>query len=186
MRCWPAAQDLFEGLSKFWTEDCVNERVERGIEISQPLEELKNVALDTAFADGHYQGYDEEREPAENECTGHDGQGFGRLFLPFRLQADMLLLFFSLWSVRIVRQVVKRDIVCLRCTAGQLGPFSIPVFRAVIVFDWNVCFITGWHEVGGARSGRCCESRTGLAYLNFDPLAQTVGGSYQGFDGTGK
>ena len=84
------------------------------------------MALDTAFADGHYQGYDEEREPAENECTGHDGQGFGRLFLPFRLQADVLLLFFSLWSVRIVRQVVKRDIVCLRCTAGQLGPFSIP------------------------------------------------------------
>ena len=63
---------------------------------------------------------------------------------------------------------------------------SSPVFRAVIVFDWNVCFITGWHEVGGARSGRCCESRTGLAYLNFDPLAQTGGGSYQGFDGTGK
>lgn len=80
------AQHPFECLPKFRREHSVNHGVEGAVEVSEPQEhtghELGRLA---GLACSLQQGDQEERQPAGNEGTGDDRQGFGRFTLALRL-----------------------------------------------------------------------------------------------------
>lgn len=82
-----AAQDALESLPELRTEHCVDDRIQRRIEVAQPQEERNHRVADiTIVAQRHHQRHDEERQPADDKCTGDYGQGFGRLSLPLCLE----------------------------------------------------------------------------------------------------
>jgi len=59
------------------TEDGVQYWVESGVEVSEPEEEGDHIVVKVAIgAEGHEQGDDEEREPADDERSCDDGQCF--------------------------------------------------------------------------------------------------------------
>ena len=71
---FPTQHPLKRG-PEFRTKNCVDDRVQRGVEVPQPEEE-----------DGHHDGKDEERKPASNEGPRHEGQRLGGLPLSLGLQ----------------------------------------------------------------------------------------------------
>ena len=97
-----STQNLLECLSELWTEDGVNDRIERGIEVSQPEEKLKDIVVNAAVADRHDEGDDEEWQPAKDESSSDNGQCLCRLLFPLGLQRNMLLLFLPLGAVVVV------------------------------------------------------------------------------------
>lgn len=80
------AQHPFECLPKFRREHCVNHGVEGAVEVSEPQKHTcHELGRLTAVARGLQQSDQEERQPAGDEGTGDDRQGFGRLTLALQL-----------------------------------------------------------------------------------------------------
>ena len=92
----PSTEQLLEGLPELWAEDGVDDRVQRGVEVSQPQEEAEHPVVDTVVAQRRHQRRHEEGQPAQDKGAGDDGQSLGRLLLPLCLQADVLLLLLPL------------------------------------------------------------------------------------------
>lgn len=87
-----AAYHLGERQPELGAEHGVDDRVERRVEVAQPQEEAGHVLVDDALlAQGHDQGHDEERQPADDERAGDNGQRFGRFPFAFRLQRFLFL-----------------------------------------------------------------------------------------------
>jgi len=69
-----AANHFGECQPELGTENGVDDRVQGGIEVTQPQEEAGNVLVDHAtLAQGHDQSHDEERQPAHDKRPGDDG-----------------------------------------------------------------------------------------------------------------
>ena len=82
-----AAEEPLEGLPEFRTENGVDDGVEGGIEVAQPQKYREHrVVKDPMGEEGHEEGADEERQPADHEGARDDGQRLGRLPLSFRLE----------------------------------------------------------------------------------------------------
>ena len=61
----------------------VDDRVDEGVEIAQPREEIKNGLVEPAgCADRDSQGDDEEGQPTHDERAQNDPQGLCQLHLP--------------------------------------------------------------------------------------------------------
>lgn len=83
---FPTQHPLKRG-PEFRTKNCVDDRVQRGVEVPQPEEERNEGVIElVVFEDGHHDGKDEERKPASNEGPRHDGQRLGGLPLSLGLQ----------------------------------------------------------------------------------------------------
>lgn len=82
-----AEEDALERLPELGTEYRVDDRIQRRVEVAQPQEEREErVANLAALAQRHQQGGDEERQPAHDKGPRDDGQRFGRLAFPLRLE----------------------------------------------------------------------------------------------------
>lgn len=82
-----SAQDALERLPEFGTEDGVDDRIERRIEVAQPQEERGDLVVDFArVAQRHKQRHQEERQPTHDKGARDDGQRFGRLTFALRLE----------------------------------------------------------------------------------------------------
>lgn len=82
-----ATQNPFESLPELGTEYCVDDWIQRGIKVAEPQEERDHRVADiTIVAQRHHQGHDEERQPADDKCTGDYGQGLCGLTFPLRLE----------------------------------------------------------------------------------------------------
>lgn len=78
----PPAQDLLERVPELRTEDGVDDGIQRRVEVPQPQEDRHQVLLEEVRVDGHENGHYEERQPAQHEGPGDDGQGLGGFPLP--------------------------------------------------------------------------------------------------------
>jgi len=64
------AKEFLERTAKFWTENGVEDRVQRRVEVSQPEEKGQHNITEVArIADGKQDGNDEERQPANHKRT---------------------------------------------------------------------------------------------------------------------
>lgn len=82
-----ATENPFERLSELGAENGVYYRIQRGVEVAQPQEERYHcVTNDAIIAQRHHQCHYEERQPAYHKGSRYDGQGFGRLPFPLRLE----------------------------------------------------------------------------------------------------
>lgn len=73
-----AEQNFLKRVPKLRTENGVDDRIERRIEIAQPENDRHHVFFEQLRTDGHYHSHYEERQPAEHESACDDGEGFGR------------------------------------------------------------------------------------------------------------
>ena len=90
-------QDLFKGLSELRAEDCVDDGIEGGVEVSEPEEEAEDMVIDTVVTDGTDKSQNKEREPTNNEGSGDDSQRFRCLLFSFFLQRNMFFGLLFLW-----------------------------------------------------------------------------------------
>lgn len=76
-----------ERLPELRTEYSVDYGIQRRVEVAKPQEERNHRLTDHAFiAQRHHQCHDEERQPADDECSSDNGQSLCRLSFPFRFQ----------------------------------------------------------------------------------------------------
>ena len=88
----PAQHPLERG-PELRTEDGVDDRVERRVEVAEPEEERHQGVVElVVLEDGHHDGKDEEGQPASDEGPGDDGQRLGGLPLALGLERHVLLL----------------------------------------------------------------------------------------------
>lgn len=79
-------QDALEGLPKFRTEDGIDDRVERRVEVAQPEEQGRYRIVDVAgLAQRQQKRRQKKGQPTDDERPGDDGKGFRCLPFPFRL-----------------------------------------------------------------------------------------------------
>ena len=63
-------KEFLERVAEFWTEDGVEDGVQRWVEVSQPKEKGEHGVAEVArIADGEQDGNDEERQPANHKRT---------------------------------------------------------------------------------------------------------------------
>lgn len=69
-------EDLLEGALEVFVEVCVDDWVEQRVRVTQPVDNVLEPAGQVArlLAEGHDQGADEERQPAQDECAHDDAQ----------------------------------------------------------------------------------------------------------------
>lgn len=71
------ADDLFERKAKVFGKQRVDQRVDRRVAISEPEEHGEQQGVEAVLAEGAHQVDREERQPAEDEASDDDAQGFG-------------------------------------------------------------------------------------------------------------
>ena len=83
-----AEENLAEGLSEVGSEDGVDHRIEKTVQIAEPGEHADHLFVDRQVKDATDRLFDEERQPAENETTHHHAEHFRRL--AFAFDVDLL------------------------------------------------------------------------------------------------
>lgn len=86
-RIVPAAKNLLERVPELRTEDCIDDGIERGVEVAQPETDGLHVLVHEVGVYGQNHRHHEERQPAEHEGSGDDGQRLGRLAFPLGVHA---------------------------------------------------------------------------------------------------
>ena len=60
------SEKFLERVAEFWTEDGVQDGIQRRVEVAQPEEEGQHGVIEvTRLADGEQDGNDKERQPAD-------------------------------------------------------------------------------------------------------------------------
>lgn len=113
-------QDPLEGLPELGTEDGIDDRIERRVEVAQPEKQRHYRIVDvTGLAQGQKEGHQKKWQPAHDEGSGDDGKRFGGFAFPLRLQSFLPLGDLGV-QVRRAGNVQRRSNVGLR-SAEQVG-----------------------------------------------------------------
>ena len=120
------AEDPLEGVSELRAEDSVDDRVEGRVEVAQPEEEGKKVLIEFAdvveVAERKHDGHEEERQPADDECPGDDGQRLGGLPLTLGVRGLLVLAMLRRQLRRGWERVADSDV-----GSGGVGIQAVPV-----------------------------------------------------------
>lgn len=90
----PSAQYPLERLPELRTEYRVNNRIQGGVEITQPKEKVHRGRCDVTgiSAERHHKRHDKKRQPTDDESPRDDRQGLSGFPLSFRLETLLLVL----------------------------------------------------------------------------------------------
>lgn len=75
----PRRQDALERLAELGVEDRIDDRIERGVRVAQPRQDLERLAADAGLAERRHNVDAEERHPADEKHAHNDADGDGRL-----------------------------------------------------------------------------------------------------------
>lgn len=80
----PEAHQFLESFLEVLVGHGVDDRVNEGVQVSQPGEEVEQLLVETRDTRGHQQGVDEKREPANDVSAEDDPQSLGGFPFPGR------------------------------------------------------------------------------------------------------
>lgn len=102
--------DFFEGALEVLVEVCVDDGVEQGVGVAEPVDHvLKPHGHLARRAEGHHQGFDEKRQPAQDERAHDDAQRLDSFALPRQRQFPLRL---RVFLVSVLEQ--RRRARCVR------------------------------------------------------------------------